>query len=102
MLILRTEKKKGTNEKLFYFCEFDSGFNQQVYELKPMDEGSRKIVDHIKKLHSSIFQYQIESVSNRNKIASLESDIERLQKSWFKKVLDYFKLKVFTKYKEEI
>ena len=91
MLELRTKKKKDTAEKLFYFCELDNKFNQKVYELKPMDEGSKKIIEHIQKLHSSVFEYQIESVSYRNKIASLECEIERLRKGWFKKILGYFK-----------
>ena len=59
MLELRTKNKDNTKENLFYFCEFKENFQQEVIEIKPMDDGSKKIIDHIKKIHWAIQEKQI-------------------------------------------
>jgi hypothetical protein len=77
MLELRTKNKDNTNENLFYFCELKENFQQEVVEIKPMDDGAKKIIDHIKKIHWAMMEKQIELTSLRNENQLLKIELER-------------------------
>ncbi|MBK8396105.1 MAG: hypothetical protein IPL26_12825 [Leptospiraceae bacterium] len=90
MLELTTKNKDNTNENLFYFCEFKENFQQEVIEIKPMDDGAKKIIDHIKKIHWAIQEKQIEltSLKNENKLLKIKLESgslwDQLKKKLFK------------------
>lgn len=79
MYELRTKTKPDTKENLFYFCEFGENYIQEVVEIKPIDKGAERIINHMKKLSMALTEYQIEATGNRNEIAWLKSEIERLK-----------------------
>lgn len=93
MLELRTKTKPDNKENNFYFCEFKENYTQEIVEIKPMDEGAVKIINHIKKLSMALNEYQIEATGHRNEIAWLKSEIERLKskQSLLSKVVGLFK-----------
>lgn len=90
MLELRTKNKPNTKENLFYFCEFKENLQQEVIEIKPIDEGAKRIIDHIKKIHWAIQEKQIELTSLRNENQLLKIELER-KSLWYQLKKKLFK-----------
>ncbi|MBK8396184.1 MAG: hypothetical protein IPL26_13220 [Leptospiraceae bacterium] len=84
MLELTTKNKDNTNENLFYFCEFKKTFSREVIEIKPMDDGAKKIIDHIKKF---IGRFK-KNIKNENKLLKIKLESgslwDQLKKKLFK------------------